>query len=111
MSDTLIAETPEHRLADFIGEGLRTRTTVRETVVEYARYRRLVHEFGEISLKAGTLLAEYAGFVGAPARTLGDEIPARVHQLYLEVYGEHLPYNWTGAIANPQDLTSTPAGP
>jgi len=113
MSTLSLPSDTEERFGVHVGEGLRARTTVRETAAEYARYRRL-SETGPLPLKQGTLLAVFAEMAQLPG---ADPVPMtvglskQVCEAYIDTYGTQPPYNWTGEIANPRDLTSTPAGP
>jgi len=98
------------RFADHVGAGIRTRTTVRETAAEYARYVQL-STTGPLALKDGSLLATYAAMAQADPPPLSDDLSDDVTDAYRAAYSVEPPYNWTGAIADPRDITSTPAGP
>lgn len=109
-----LAPEKESLFEVYVGNGPRTRTTIRETRAEFRRYANLSKDHGELPLVAGSLLAVYAELVeGLGQIATTPSLTERVSEYYVSEYGEQPPYNWTDVSANSLDMTSTPqpAGP
>lgn len=87
----------------------RRNTTTRETSLEYRRAVKLSTNGHRVAVKCGSLLAAYAdiaGDHGLPTFPHVDVLPEALVQAYVSRFTVSLPYNWTSAAADVNDLAN-----